>query len=210
MFSIKAWRTRQLTVDPGPARLTSALAADMVTPGPILTLAGLTALLPKTTLGAFQNAVWSCPAGGAQAGSCDVVAAGTVPALAHLATVKTVKAVRASFLAVSPGEPRGTGTGPAHVVTLGLVLTLTLMSTASTVCAVHTLELTEWSSEAIVADAATGHRVTAQSAVAALAPAQAALAPTTRFTRTGAVMAFFARWTNAVPCFGVTADVRGA
>lgn len=42
-----------------------------------------------------QNAVWSCPAGGAQAGSCDVVAAGTIPALAHLATVKTVKAVRA-------------------------------------------------------------------------------------------------------------------
>lgn len=42
-----------------------------------------------------QNAVWSCPAGGAQGGSCDVVAAGTIPALAHLATVKTVKAVRA-------------------------------------------------------------------------------------------------------------------
>lgn len=82
----------------GPSGSTAAAAADVVTGGPVLTLTAPAAVLPKTTLRAGQNAVWSRPARGAEAGSCDVVAAGTVPALAHLATVKTVKPVRAHLL----------------------------------------------------------------------------------------------------------------
>lgn len=117
MFPILTLRTGQFTADSGPPRFTDAPAADMVTPGTILTLTGLTAALPETTLWAFQNAVWSCPAGGAEAGSCDVVAAGTVPALAHLATVKTVKAVRAHFFTEGPSISRRTCAGPAHMVT---------------------------------------------------------------------------------------------
>ncbi|KAK1900181.1 V-type proton ATPase subunit D [Dissostichus eleginoides] len=82
----------QLAADSSQAGCTAAPSADVVTPGPPLTLTVRASLTPRfnDVASITQNAVWSCPAGGAQAASCDVVAAGTVPALTHLATVKTV------------------------------------------------------------------------------------------------------------------------
>lgn len=41
------------TADSSPASRAAASPADVVTPGPVLTPAGLTALLPKTTFWAF-------------------------------------------------------------------------------------------------------------------------------------------------------------
>lgn len=40
----------QLAVDSGPAGRAAASPGDVVTPGPVLTLTGLTALLPEMTL----------------------------------------------------------------------------------------------------------------------------------------------------------------